>query len=762
MSYSYKFLLCVLLLFLTNALKAIEVFQFPSSLAGKVMVAYWANSNDYECYFFKNENDFVFVDAEEFGVKKYSWNPSAKILTNHDFGEDVSLTLMSPYGGQFTIREGNQQLGSGTFVLYDSLWDLDRNGVADGQQVLNGSLPNLGHQPDLSSDEDADGLVLAREFSLGTNSNNADTDGDGVPDGLEVREKTSPVDATKFNSFSQGLVAYYPFDGHTNDDSGNGNHGTIVGNVSAATDRNGLSNKSYYFDGATGCIVSESSQLSVTEGSFTLSLWIRPEDIENLVDESTYGTSYSHKYAIGGFWGDSGSGISLAAGTNGISVLEHGHQFLPVVLSYPSAIGTNWVQVTLTCSDNNSPILYLNGNYVRSGLDTGRIKYLSVFNQSGLNGTEGIGGGNYGRFKGQLDDIRVYSRSLSAGEVASLYAAESSPKSSFQIIEGSYTWHEAKADAEARGGRLAVLDTQEKINRANVFLQSQGSWSFMWIGLSDDQNEGQWKWINGQDLAFSNWQPYQPSGLGPLGGDEDYAHILPHSGENSGMWNDLPNEGGYNSPIGYLLELLEVSLDFVGSSNGSIAGAGNYELGATAILTATPNLGYTFAGWTGDASSTANPLSITMDADKTVGANFYPDLADNDGDGLTNYDEAVIYKSNLNSSDTDGDQFSDFDEIHLRKTNPNVFTAGITSSLNELVINIKKLMPRYVAANNFGAREYTARGLPPGITINKKTGVISGKANRKGVYHVRITAIKRDKKKKIVQTASSVKKFTVK
>ena len=91
MSYSYKLLLCALLFFAGNTLKAIEVLQFPSSLAGKVMVAYWANSNDYECYFFINENEFAFVDATESEVIQYSLNPSDKILTNHDFGEDISL-----------------------------------------------------------------------------------------------------------------------------------------------------------------------------------------------------------------------------------------------------------------------------------------------------------------------------------------------------------------------------------------------------------------------------------------------------------------------------------------------------------------------------------------------------------------------------------------------------------------------------------------------------------------------------------------------
>ena len=34
--------------------------------------------------------------------------------------------------------------------------------------------------------------------------------------------------------------------------------------------------------------------------------------------------------------------------------------------------------------------------------------------------------------------------------------------STYQIIEGSFTWHEAKADAEARGGHLAVITSQEE------------------------------------------------------------------------------------------------------------------------------------------------------------------------------------------------------------------------------------------------------------------------------------------------------------
>jgi uncharacterized repeat protein (TIGR02543 family) len=307
-----------------------------------------------------------------------------------------------------------------------------------------------------------------------------------------------------------------------------------------------------------------------------------------------------------------------------------------------------------------------------------------------------------------------------------IYEGLQERNSSFQIVEGSFTWHEAKADAEARGGRLAVINTQEKIEQVNAFLQSKGSWPFMWIGLSDDQNEGQWKWIGGQALAFSNWQPNQPSGSGPNGGDEDYGHILPFPGENSGMWNDLPNEGGYNSPIGYLLELPEVCLDIVASSNGSIAGAGNYALGSTTTLTATPKPGYIFSGWTGDVSGTANPLSLMMDADKTVGATFGPDLSDSDSDGLSNYDEIITHGTNPLVADTDGDGYSDGIEIQ-NGTNP-LDPASVPT------FDLTLTTPQYGSLSGAGTYPLNtnatlAATANPGYIFTKWTGDASGTEN---------------------------------
>ena len=95
-------------------------------------------------------------------------------------------------------------------------------------------------------------------------------------------------------------------------------------------------------------------------------------------------------------------------------------------------------------------------------------------------------------------------------------------------------------------------------------------------------------------------------------------------------------------------------------TNGSITGLGGYFPGTTATLTAIPDPGYTFSGWTGDASGTTNPLSIVINSNnKTIGANFVQDTSDTDDDGLTNYEEIVIHGTNPTLPDTDSDGVKD-------------------------------------------------------------------------------------------------------
>jgi len=59
-----------------------------------------------------------------------------------------------------------------------------------------------------------------------------------------------------------------------------------------------------------------------------------------------------------------GAGVSV--GTNGVSVFEHGGNYVPSLLVYDTPIQT-WTHVAVVYS-NRQPALYLNGNLVRVGL----------------------------------------------------------------------------------------------------------------------------------------------------------------------------------------------------------------------------------------------------------------------------------------------------------------------------------------------------------------------------------------------------------
>ena len=61
--------------------------------------------------------------------------------------------------------------------------------------------------------------------------------------------------------------------------------------------------------------------------------------------------------------------------------------------------------------------------------------------------------------------------------------------------------------------------------------------------------------------------------------------------------------------------------------NGTISGSGNYNQGSSVTLTATPQAGYVFSHWQGDAVGVSNQVTVAMDVAKNVSAVFIPESA---------------------------------------------------------------------------------------------------------------------------------------
>jgi hypothetical protein len=120
--------------------------------------------------------------------------------------------------------------------------------------------------------------------------------------------------------------------------------------------------------------------------------------------------------------------------------------------------------------------------------------------------------------------------------------------SEYSVVFGSFSWLEAKLDAEARGGHLVTITSEEENRIVGELLAPQitGEEQF-WMGATDSEEEGIWTWITGEQWLYDNWGGGQPDNWR----SEDYGAFIISSFLNI-YWND--NDGSSNSSSGYILE----------------------------------------------------------------------------------------------------------------------------------------------------------------------------------------------------------------
>jgi hypothetical protein len=120
----------------------------------------------------------------------------------------------------------------------------------------------------------------------------------------------------------------------------------------------------------------------------------------------------------------------------------------------------------------------------------------------------------------------------------------------YELVIGDYTWWEAKADAESRGGHIATISTEEEFNLC-AKLGADSGMVFLWLDayVNSVEDWSSASWLTGESMNYVAWYPGEPSG-----GDEAYLAMFSVNG--TWYYNDTANVvTSYSGKRGYILEI---------------------------------------------------------------------------------------------------------------------------------------------------------------------------------------------------------------
>ena len=204
---------------------------------------------------------------------------------------------------------------------------------------------------------------------------------------------------------TEGLIAFYPFNGDASDESMNGHDGIAYG-ATLTTNRFGNPNSAFYFDGLDDYI-RVSSHEALISPSYTISVWFKflaggsgnprlifkgEDNYTTDFDISTVGTGTSRDL---NFYASINNQLSL--------VLSN---------TIEESVWYNVIGIV----NQTKQALYLNGVEVDSKIVNGVLLNTDMDIYIGK-----ITAGYSAQYKGSIDDIRIYNRELTEQEIQTLY-----------------------------------------------------------------------------------------------------------------------------------------------------------------------------------------------------------------------------------------------------------------------------------------------------------------------------------------------------
>ncbi|MCG8339622.1 MAG: LamG domain-containing protein [Proteobacteria bacterium] len=196
---------------------------------------------------------------------------------------------------------------------------------------------------------------------------------------------------------NDGLVAYYPFNGNANDESGNGNNGTVDG-ATLTTDRFGNADSAYSFDGVDDHIT-VSNSASLNTSIFTIACWVKVNSTpSSFLDKRNGGGNHNYQ-------------ILLSGGNELIAYIGDGTNYSTQGIS----LDLNKLYHIATTYDQSELVVYVNGE---------KSSTLNVSTSGNVGDGDliiGFDGSSDYPMDGDIDELRIYNRVLSETEIKRVY-----------------------------------------------------------------------------------------------------------------------------------------------------------------------------------------------------------------------------------------------------------------------------------------------------------------------------------------------------
>jgi len=159
--------------------------------------------------------------------------------------------------------------------------------------------------------------------------------------------------------------------------------------------------------------------------------------------------------------------------------------------------------------------------------------------------------------------------------------------SAYYLLSQS-SWAAAEALAVQLHGHLATVNDLEENNfivstfedKARSAL-GEGSKPSLWIGLSDEAEEGKYVWADGSSLGFTNYASGQPAGGID---DEDYIGIFIGSGDWHGKWHDIVRDRRLDDRCYGVVEVTSPALQVPGQYSTIQAAIDAADIGQTVAV----------------------------------------------------------------------------------------------------------------------------------------------------------------------------------